>query len=147
LQLTDDFSRLDEVLKRLRVIDSRAPQTQLPEDLYLLTASGAFELQQLYTGFEKVIERHFKFKQELPQADKSYHKTLLNLAFEEGLITGAADIDFLTDLLAFRHLSRSAYGLILRTDETLEKVKTASDRWLAIAVELKQKLGLEQSQA
>lgn len=130
----------------MTVIDSRAPHTKILEDLYILTTSGAYELQQLYTGFEKIIERHFKFKKELPHADKGYHKALLNRAFAEGLLTEAADIDFLTDLLAFRHLSRSAYGLLLRTDETLGKVKAACERWPEIAAELKRQLGLNEQE-
>jgi hypothetical protein len=45
----------------LAAIESRTKNPIDEEDIYLLATSAAYELQQLYTGFEKIVERHFEF--------------------------------------------------------------------------------------
>jgi len=59
LRLSQDFDRLDRILEHLAAIERRAGNPHDEEDLYILADSVAYELQQLYTGFEKVVERHF----------------------------------------------------------------------------------------
>lgn len=120
---------------------------QQEEDTYILATSAAYELQQLYTGFEKIIERYFQFKGDPAPPGQTYHKTLLTRAIEEKLISEGAETDFLIDLLAFRHVVRAAYGVLLRPDETLSKVKGACLRWPLIAAQLKQAISVSLGRA
>jgi hypothetical protein len=126
----------------LAAIERRAGNPQDEEDLYILADSAAYELQQLYTGFEKVVERHFRFNGLNIAESGRYHKTLLARAIKDKLITHKANCDFLTDLLGFRHFVRSAYGIELDTKETFRKVKIARKRWPLIATKLRQEVGL-----
>jgi hypothetical protein len=100
------------------------------EDAYMLAGCAACELQQLYTGFEKIIERHFGFKGFKPPSSARYHQELLRYAFDNDLVIHKVNREFLIDLLGFRHFVRSAYGVDLDTAETFRKVKMAKKRWL-----------------
>jgi hypothetical protein len=131
----------------LAAIDFRAANPENEDDLYILATSAAYELQQLYTGFEKIVERHLQFNGVRIQESGRYHKTLLSRAIKEKLVTEKANCDFLTDLLGFRHFVRSAYGIELDTNQTFRKVKIARKRWLTIASKLKQKVGLREPKA
>jgi hypothetical protein len=126
----------------LAAIERRAGNPQDEEDLYILADSAAYELQQLYTGFEKVVERHFRFNGLNIVESGRYHKTLLARAIKDKLITHKANRDFLTDLLGLRHFVRSAYGIELDTKGTFRKVKIARKRWPLIATKLRQEVGL-----
>jgi hypothetical protein len=122
----------------LSAIEDRAVNPEDSDDAYILATSAAYELQQLYTGFEKIVERHFTFNGIKPSASDRYHKDLLLQAIKENLVTTKVNRDFLTDLLGFRHFVRSAYGVELDTAETFRKVKKALKRWPSIASKLKQ---------
>jgi hypothetical protein len=127
----------------LAAIESRTKNPIDEEDIYLLATSAAYELQQLYTGFEKIIERHFEFTGVKAGPSLRYHKDLLLNTFNNDLVTGKGNRDFLTDLLGFRHFVRSAYGVDLDTAETFRKVKKAQKRWPLIAAKLRRQVGLE----
>jgi hypothetical protein len=127
----------------LAAIESRTKNPIDEEDIYLLATSAAYELQQLYTGFEKIIERHFEFTGVKAGPSPRYHKDLLLNALNNDLVTGKVNRDFLTDLLGFRHFVRSAYGVDLDTAETFRKVKKAQKRWPLIAAKLRRQVGLE----
>jgi hypothetical protein len=127
----------------LAAIESRTKNPIDEEDIYLLATSAAYELQQLYTGFEKIVERHFEFTGVKAGPSRRYHKDLLLNAFNNDLVTGKVNRDFLTDLLGFRHFVRSAYGVDLDTAETFRKVKKAQKRWPLIAAKLRRQVGLE----
>ena len=98
----------------LAAIESRTKNPIDEEDIYLLATSAAYELQQLYIGFEKIVERHFEFTGVKAGPSPRYHKDLLLNALNNDLVTGKVNRDFLTDLLGFRHFVRSAYGVDLR---------------------------------
>src|SRR5271157_5078397 len=99
----------------LAAIESRTRNPIGEEDVYSLATSAAYELQQLYTGFEKIVERHFDFTGVEAAPSSRYHKDLLLNAFSNNLVTSKVNRDFLTDLLGFRHFVRSAYGVDLDT--------------------------------
>jgi hypothetical protein len=85
----------------LAAIESRTKNPIDEEDTYLLATSAAYELQQLYTGFEKIIERHFEFTGVKAGPSHRYHKDLLLNAFSNNLVSSKVNRDFLTDLLGF----------------------------------------------
>jgi len=58
----------------LAAIESRLRNPIDEEDIYLLATSAAYELQQLYTGFKKIIERHFEFTGVKAGTSPRYHK-------------------------------------------------------------------------
>jgi hypothetical protein len=109
----------------------------------IFTCSAAYELQQLYTGFEKIVERHFEFTGLKAGPSPRCHKDLLLNAFSNDLVSSKLNRDFLTDLLGFRRFVRSAYGVDLDTAETFRKVKKAQKRWPLIATKLRRQVGLE----
>jgi hypothetical protein len=61
VRLSQDFERLDKVLETLASIEDRTRISKDAQEQYILATSAAYELQQLYTGFEKIIERHLHF--------------------------------------------------------------------------------------
>jgi hypothetical protein len=140
--LSKDFARLDKILQMLAVVESRAQDPMDEEDAYVLAGCAAYELQQLYTGFEKIIERHFGFKGLKPPSSDRYHKEPLRHAFENDLVIHKVNREFLLDLLGFGHFVRSAYGVGLDTAETFRKAKMAKKRWPVIAAKLRQEVGL-----
>lgn len=142
VRLLQDFERLDKVLETLAAIDSRRRVSKDAQEMSILATSAAYELQQLYTGFEKVIERYLRFTGSIVTPGGAYHKQLLSWALNEKLVVTKIDTDFLTDLLGFRHFVRSAYGIELRRSETFQKVRKAIKRWPLIAKRLKKRVGL-----
>ena len=142
VRLLQDFERLDKVLETLAAIDNRTRVSKDAQEMSILATSAAYELQQLYTGFEKVIERHLRFTGSIVTPGGAYHKQLLSWALNEKLVATKIDTDFLTDLLGFRHFVRSAYGIELRQSETFQKVRKAIKRWPLIAKRLKKRVRL-----
>jgi putative acetyltransferase len=107
VRLSQDFERLDKVLETLEVIEDRRRVSKDAQELQILATSAAYELQHLYTGFEKIIERRLDFTGSVVTPGGGYHKQLLSWALNEKLITSKIDTDFLTDLLGFRHFVRN----------------------------------------
>jgi hypothetical protein len=142
VRLSQDFERLDKVLETLEVIEDRRRVSKDAQELQILATSAAYELQHLYTGFEKIIERRLDFTGSVVTPGGGYHKQLLSWALNEKLITSKIDTDFLTDLLGFRHFVRSAYGIELNSKETFRKVQKAIKRWPVMAKRLKRQFGL-----
>ena len=62
----------------LAAIESRTRNPIDEEDVYLLATSAAYELQQLYSGFEKIVERHFDFTGAKAAPSSRYHKDILS---------------------------------------------------------------------
>jgi hypothetical protein len=129
VRLSQDFDRLEKVLETLATIESRSRVLDGDQELHILAASAAYELQHLYTGFEKVIERRLYLTGDVVTTGGAYHKQLLSWALKERLVVTKIDTDFLTDLLGFRHFVRSAYGIELNSNEVFRKVRKAIKRW------------------
>jgi hypothetical protein len=145
VRLSQDFERLDKVLETLASIEDRTRVSKDAQERYILATSAAYELQQLYTGFEKIIERHLHFTGSVITPGGAYHKQLLSWALNERLVVTKIDTEFLTDLLGFRHFVRSAYGITLNSKETFRKVGKAIKRWPLIAKRLKRQFGLSET--
>jgi hypothetical protein len=73
-------------------------------------AAMAQYLSQFYTGLESCLEKKLKLKAiDLPTKTDRYHKALLKLSLDEGLLLPSC-AHITTDLLSFRHFARHAYG-------------------------------------
>jgi hypothetical protein len=108
----------------LAAIESRTKNPIDEEDIYLLATSAAYELQQLYTGFEKIVERHFEFTGVKAGPSPRYHKDLLLNAFNkrnsQPLATvGTSEFDL---NLGFRRVGQkptgSEHGTLSPTSQT-----------------------------
>jgi hypothetical protein len=71
----------------LAAIESRTKNPIDEQDICLLAASAAYELQQSYTGFEKIVERHFESTGVKAGQSPRYHKNLSLNAFNNDLVT------------------------------------------------------------
>jgi hypothetical protein len=127
----------------LAAIENRSRNPIDDADLYMMASSAAYELEHLYTGFEKISERHFTFTGTRPVGSSRYHKELLLKAFENKLVTTKVSQRYLTDLLGFRHFVRMAYGVDLHIAVTFRKVRTTLKRWPLIAKKLRRAVGLK----
>jgi hypothetical protein len=86
-------------------------------------------LSQFYTGFESCLEKTLKVaKIAPPTKSDSHHRKLLDLAVASKLVPGTC-VEFLYDLMAFRHVTRHGYGKEWRGDEIMEKAVLAERFW------------------
>ncbi len=67
-------------------------------------------------------------KQSLPDRGAHYHRELLKLAIGIQLVA-VEHVDFLYDLMSFRHFTRHAYGATYRLDEIKAKAARAEQAW------------------
>jgi hypothetical protein len=132
------------VLEKLARINSHAIrpiEDEFQRDM--MATAAATELQRLFTGFEHIVERHFRFKGEKLFKSEQHHKEQLNKVFTEGLVSDQMDQNFLQDLLGFRHMVRESYGIDFVPDWVFPKVKNAVERWPSIAAKLRREVGLD----
>jgi hypothetical protein len=97
-------------------------------------------LSQFYTGLESSWEKALKLaNQDIPDKGGQYHRKLLTCVIEAKLVP-AQHIDFLDDLMSFRHFARHGYGTDYRIDEVREKAANAKQVWPDLMNHLKERL-------
>ncbi len=93
-------------------------------------------LCQFYTGLESCFEKVLKFtKVALPSAGEHQHRKLLTVAIDSKLVPDDC-VDFLDDLLSFRHFARRGYGVELKSSEILEKAALVQQLWPLLRVRI-----------
>jgi hypothetical protein len=94
-------------------------------------------LSQFYTGFESCLEKTLKLaKIAAPAKSASQHRKILDQAIASKLVPDHC-VDFLDDLLTFRHFGRHAYGIELRGNEILEKAMLTERFWPDLQARIK----------
>ena len=107
----------------------------LPQLSILELAGVATLLHNFYNGKENIIKRILVNKGfEIPQGT-SWHKDLLNLAENEGVISNQLKVQ-LGEFLAFRHFFSHAYALDLYAERMEPLVKEASSLFKAFKIEI-----------
>jgi len=77
----------------------------------VIVGLGAY-LQNIYTGMENILKQLLLYNRIPIPNTPTWHKDLLNLAVEHGLITGET-ADKMGKYLFFRHFFAHAYGFLL----------------------------------
>jgi len=127
-EIIEDPIRLDAVIEYL---------TDVQE-----TPSGiAYQLQMLYTGFEKVAERCLmSVSVKLPKTE-TYHADL-QAEFFKRFEFHREEIEKMKDLLSFRHFARWGYGQELTKDRVEELRAMALELWPSIKSTLMRHMGI-----
>ncbi|MDR1146006.1 MAG: hypothetical protein LBK71_07730 [Verrucomicrobiales bacterium] len=137
--IISDFRRLDNVIRYLREYQRELAQKNYHDSV--LSAS-AYQLQHLYTGLEKIIEKSLASKNIKVEKSASYHKRLLK-TYVENFHLAENEIVFVADLLAFRHFTRSAYGSELDATLIRQKVTLALTVWDGIKEKISVQMQLD----
>jgi len=128
LAIIEDLTRLDVVIEHLATV---------PE-----TPSGmAYQLQMLYTGFEKAAEKCLKSVNVKIPSTEAYHQKLLDEFFKHFEFR-ENEAKMIRNLLAFRHFSRWAYGQKLIPDRVQELRAGALEVWPSVKSTLMRHMGI-----
>lgn len=95
-----------------KLVNELPSSDQLPFLEFLQLAGVATLLHNFYNGIENIIKLILKDKNVALPEGESWHKELLNLAKEDGIISEATLMQ-LGKYLAFRHFFSHAYALDL----------------------------------
>lgn len=98
-------------------------------------------LSQYYTGLESAFEKGLKaLGVEVLDNTGRYHKEILTLALQHDLAP-REELEYLSDLLSFRHYARKSYGVEFRPEEVDQKATQSIEKWPLIRETLEKKLG------
>lgn len=113
-----------------RTLENIPPVSKCPDLSVLELAGVAALLHSFYNGIENVLKQVLQSQGlEIPQGD-SWHRDLLALARDEGIIT-ADTFAFLKSYLGFRHFFAHAYALDLQAPRLEALVTNAHNTFLA----------------
>jgi hypothetical protein len=100
-----DLARLAQNIEHLRL-----SQYESSTD-WFKSVGQAQLLSQYYTGLESSFEKGLKLLGvEVPEKSSRYHKEILTLALQHQRAP-KDELDYLSDLLSFRHFVRHGYGV------------------------------------
>jgi hypothetical protein len=132
--LKKDLERLSQNIEHLR-LSQRESSTP-----WFKSVGQAQLLSQYYTGLESSFEKGLKWLGiEVPDKTSRYHKEILTLALQHQLAP-REELEYLSDLLSFRHYVRHGYGVEFRPDEVDQKASRSIEKWPLIRETLEKKL-------
>ena len=128
-----DLERLAQNIEHLRLSQT---ESSTP---WFKSVGQAQLLSQYYTGLESSFEKALKLLGiEVPEKTSRYHKEILTLALQHQLAP-AEELEYLSDLLSFRHFVRHGYGVEFRPEEVDQKVSQSIEKWPAILAALERR--------
>jgi hypothetical protein len=134
--IRNDITRLSQNIEHLRLSQSE-PSTE-----WFKSVGQAQLLSQYYTGLESSFEKGLKLiGVEVPDKSNRYHKEILTLALQHHLAP-QEELEYLSDLLSFRHFVRHGYGVEFRPEEVNQKASQSIEKWLLIRTTLEKTLGM-----
>ena len=134
--IQNDIARLSQNIEHLRL-----SQNESSTD-WFKSVGQAQLLSQYYTGLESTFEKALKLSGvEVPDKSNRYHKEILTLALQHHLAP-QEELEYLSDLLSFRHFVRHGYGVEFRPEEVNQKASESIEKWLLIRTTLEKTLGL-----
>ncbi len=107
-----EMDNISKVLTELEKVKDK-----LDKEIVILAGIGSF-LQNIYTGIENILKQillHIGCN--IPQSS-SWHKDLLNIAVDQGLISNVT-MEKIGKYLYFRHFFMHAYGFMLDENKLL----------------------------
>jgi NADH:ubiquinone oxidoreductase subunit C len=135
--IRNDLDRLSQTIEHLR-------QSQRESSSEWFKSVGQAQLlSQYYTGLESSFEKALKLTGiDVPSNSNHYHKEILVLALQHQLVPHG-ELEYLSDLLSFRHFVRHAYGVEFRPEEVDQKISLSLEKWPLIRQAMEVKLGIE----
>jgi hypothetical protein len=111
-----DLARLSQNIECLKLSESESSTD------WFKSVGQAQLLSQYYTGLESVFEKGLKqLGVEIPDKSNRYHKEILTLALNHHLAP-REELEYLSDLLSFRHFVRHGYGVEFRPEEVNRRI-------------------------
>ena len=110
-----EIENIEKVLIELEKVKNKPTK-----ELVVLIGMGAF-LQNIYTGMENILKQMLLHQNISVPESPTWHKDLLNLAFDNNLISKET-VDKIGKYLVFRHFFTHAYGFLI-DEEKLEPLK------------------------
>ena len=107
-----EIENIEKVLIELEKVKNKPTK-----ELVVLVGIGAF-LQNIYTGMENILKQMLLHQNISIPESPTWHKDLLNLAFDNNLISKET-VDKIGKYLFFRHFFTHAYGFLI-DEEKLE---------------------------
>lgn len=104
------------------------------KEMVILAGIGSF-LQNIYTGIENILKQillHISCN--IPQSS-SWHKDLLNMAVDHGLISNETQ-EKIGKYLYFRHFFMHAYGFMIDQNKLMPLVNSIPDDYNSFKVEI-----------
>ena len=105
-QISAEVENVEAALRNLEETMARPIKTVVE-----LAAMGTF-LHNVYNGIENILKQTLKLRSIQLAKGENWHKELLNLSVEHGVIS-AETSDELYEYLTFRHFFVHAYGFML----------------------------------
>lgn len=137
--IRNDLARLSQNIEHLRLSQSESSTD------WFKSVGQAQLLSQYYTGLESSYEKGLKLiGVEVPDKSNRYHKEILTLALQHHLAP-QEELEYLSDLLSFRHFVRHGYGVEFRPEEVNRKASQSIEKWPIIQMTLEKTLGLASS--
>ncbi len=131
--LRNDLARLAQNIEQLKLSQK---ESSTP---WFKSVGQAQLLSQYYTGLESAFEKGLKeLGIEVPDKTSRYHKEILTLALQHHLVP-PNELEYLSDLLSFRHYVRHGYGVEFRPEEVDQKVRLSIEKWPLIRESLEKK--------
>ena len=124
-----EIENIEKVLIELENVKNKPTK-----ELVVLVGIGAF-LQNIYTGMENILKQMLLHQNISIPESATWHKDLLNLAFDNNLISKET-VDIIGKYLVFRHFFTHAYGFLI--DE--EKLEPLMDNISEVYSEFKREI-------
>jgi len=109
-----EIENIEKVLIELENVKNKPTK-----ELVVLVGIGAF-LQNIYTGMENILKQMLLHQNISIPESPTWHKDLLNLAFDNNLISKET-VDKIGKYLVFRHFFTHDYGFLI-DEEKLEPI-------------------------
>lgn len=133
-EFRNDLERLSQNIEHLRLSQKESSTA------WFKSVGQAQLLSQDYTGLESSFEKGLKrLGIEVPDKTSRYHKEILTLALQHQLAP-PEELEYLSDLLSFRHYVRHGYGVEFRPEEVNRKTSQSIEKWPLIRETLEKKL-------
>ncbi len=124
-----EFENIELLLREI------PPCEKLPYLSFLELAGVATLLHNFYNGIENILKQIFKDRKLPLPTGNSWHRDLLNLASEEGIISHSMR-DNIGEHLAFRHFFIHAYALDLHPAKMEPLVEQCGNIYLSFRQEI-----------
>ena len=133
-QISAEVENVEAALRNLEEAMARQIKTVVE-----LAAMGTF-LHNIYNGIENILKQSLKLRNIQLAKGENWHKELLNLSVEQGVIS-AETSDELYEYLTFRHFFVHAYGFMLEEIPLESLVQNILGVWVKFISEVAENIG------
>lgn len=135
--ITDEIKAIEETLQRLHIAGSRFEPDK--NDIMIEPAMGTY-LMNFYNGIENILKRIGKVYYQYIVKGESWHKELLELAFNpppgKVAVFTKETVARLHSYRQFRHRFVSGYGFQLKGEKMVTLIENVDSLWKDIRSEL-----------